>query len=224
MTDPGAIGAIDPGQRRVAERLVLAALRRFHREQPLSVDLRMDALVARVRSAAGRKPPPRHRGATTLTLDDAALRRVIAEMADDGRLVRRGRRIGLPDARPGLDAEMEERVGRLLDGLRAAGAEPPRVEGLAGRLGIPPSVVEQLRTAGLLRQVAPGIDYPSDVWSALQARLEAMVGPLSVARVRDELGTSRRHAEAILSAVGERRRSGQARRRGPTRRHAPRRT
>ena len=33
------IGAIDPEQRRVAERLVLAALRRFHREQPLSVDL-----------------------------------------------------------------------------------------------------------------------------------------------------------------------------------------
>ena len=54
------IGAIDPEQRRVAERLILAALRRFHREQPLSVDLRMDALVRRVRDAAKRKPPPRH--------------------------------------------------------------------------------------------------------------------------------------------------------------------
>jgi hypothetical protein len=29
-----------------------------------------------------------------------------------------------------------------------------------------------------------------------------MRGPLSVARVRDELHTSRRHAEAILLAVG----------------------
>ena len=126
------IGAIDPEQRRVAERLVLAALRKFHREQPLSVDLRIDSLVTRVRAAAGRKPPPRHRGATPLTLDDAELRRVIDEMADDGRLARNGRRVGLPAASPGLDPEMAARVERLMEGLRSAGADPPRVDALAG--------------------------------------------------------------------------------------------
>ena len=229
MTDarhPEPIGAIDPEQRRIAERLVLAALRKFHREQPLSADLRIDALVRRVRSAAGRKPPPRHRGAAALTIDDAELRRVIDDMADDGRLSRSGRRIGLPTARPELDPEMAERVDRLMEGLRAAGAEPPRVDGLAARLGIPPAVIDQLRAGGLLRQVAPGIDYPSDVWSALLARLEGLSGPLSVGRVRDELRTSRRHAEAILAATGERptaRRSPGARR--PARRRpAPRRS
>lgn len=204
MTDagpPDAIGAIDPEQRRIAERLVLAALRKFHKEQPLSADLRVDALVRRVRSAAGRKPPPRHRGATPLTLEDPELRRVIEEMADDGRLSRVGRRVGLPAARPEMDAEMADRVERLMEGLRSAGAEPPRVEGLAARLGIPPAVIDQLRGGGMLRQVAPGIDYPADVWSALQARLEGMSGSLTVGRVRDELHTSRRHAEAILAAA-----------------------
>jgi hypothetical protein len=196
-----SIGAIDSDQRRVAERLVLAALRRFHREQPLSVDLRLDALVARVRAAAGRRPPPRHRGSAPLTLDDAELRRVIEEMADDGRLVRRGRRIGLPEARPSLDPEMAERVERLLEGLRSAGAAPPRVDGLAARLGIPPPVLDQLRAGGQLRAVAPGIDYPADVWSSIRARVEGMRGPMSVARLRDELHTSRRHAEAILNAT-----------------------
>lgn len=196
------IGSIDPEQRRVAQRLVLAALRKFHKEQPMSVDLRIDALVSRVRSAAGRKPPPRHRGATPLTLDDADLRRVIDDMADDGRLARNGRRVGLPESRPAMDPEMAERVDRLLEGLRAAGAEPPRVDGLAGRLGITPTVIDQLRAGGVLRQIAPGIDYPADVWSALQARLAGMGGALSIARVRDELRTSRRHAEAILAAVG----------------------
>lgn len=195
------IGAIDPEQRRVAERLVLGALRRFHKEQPLSVDIRLDALVSRVRSAAGRKPPPRHRGATPLTIEDAELRRVIEEMADDGRLRRTGRRFGLPDSVPGLDPEMAERVERLMEGLRSTRAEPPRVDGLAGRLGIPPAVIDQLRTGGMLRQIAPGIDYPADVWSAIQARVGTMAGALSVARVRDELHTSRRHAEAILAAV-----------------------
>ncbi len=203
MTETGPIGAIDPEQRRVAERLVLAALRRFHREQPLSVDLRMDSLVSRVRSASGRKPPPRHRGATPLTLEDPELRRVIEEMADDGRLRRTGRRVGLPDSRPGLDPEMAERVDRLLEGLRSTGAEPPRIDGLAGRLGIPPTVLDQLRSSGMLRQIAPGIDYPADVWSALLERVAGMSGSLSVARVRDELRTSRRHAQAILTAAAQ---------------------
>lgn len=218
MTDPGSIGAIDPEQRRVAERLVLAALRRFHREQPLSVDLRIDALVTRVRAAAGRKPPPRHRGATPLTIDDAELRRVIDEMADDGRLARTGRRVGLPDARPELDPETSARVDRLLEGLRAAGAAPPRVEGLAARLGIPPATLDQLRAAGILRQVAPGIDYPSDVWSTIQARLDGLSGPLSVARVRDMLRTSRRHAEAIIAAAERAAPGGRPRRPAPVHR------
>lgn len=195
------IGAIDPEQRRVAERLILAALRRFHREQPMSADLRMDALVRRVREAAKRKPPPRHRGATPLTLEDADLRRVVEDMADDGRLLRTGRRIALPGTAPTLDPEMAARVERLLEGLRAAGASPPRVDGLAARLGIPPTVIDQLRAGGILRQIGPGIDYPADVWSSLLARLEAMRGQLSVGRVRDELHTSRRHAEALLAAL-----------------------
>ena len=208
------VGAIDPEQRRIAQRLVLASLRRFHREQPLSVDMRMDALLARVRAAAARRPPSRHRGSTPLTLDDADLRRVIDDLVLDGRLVRRGRRIGLAEAKPGLDPEMDEKVRRLLEGLRAAGAAPPRVEALAARLGIPPSVIDQLRAGGVLRRIGPGIDYPADVWSALHSRLEAMRGERSVARVRDELRTSRRHAEAILTALAEQQPPPRSRRRG----------
>ena len=198
------IGGIDPEQRRLAERLVLAALRRFHREQPMSADIRTDALVQRVRSAAGRRPPPRHRGAAPLELDDADLRRVVDDLVNDGRLVRSGRRVRLPDAKPGLDPEMEARVATLLEGLRAAGTAPPRVESVAGRIGIPPTVIDQLRTAGVLRRIGPGIDYPADVWARLRARLEESSGPMSVARVRDELHTTRRHAEAILAALGDR--------------------
>jgi len=198
------IGAIDPDQRHVAERLVLLALRRFHREQPLSVDLRMDALVARVTELAERRPPSRHRGGAKLDLPEADLRRVIDDLVTAGKLVRSGRRIRLADAKTGLDPEMTEKVAALLDGLRSAGAEPPRVEGIAARLGIPPTVIDQLRSAGQLRQIAPGIDYPADVWSALRARVESMPGTVSVGRLRDELHTSRRHAEAILVAAADR--------------------
>lgn len=201
-----SIGAIDPEQRRVAERLILAALRRFHREQPLAVDLRMDGLVARVRVAAAQRPPSRHRGGAKLELEEAELRRVIDDLVADGRLTRTGRRIRLAEATPGMDPEMERRVMALMAGLRSAGASPPRVDGIASRLGIPPTVLEQLRAAGQLRRIAPGIDYPAEVWSTLRARVEGMRGPLSVARLRDELRTSRRHAEAILAAIGRDRR------------------
>lgn len=207
------IGAIDPEQRRVAERLVLQALRRFHREQPLSVDLRMDALVARVTALAARRPPSRHRGGTRLALEEAELRRVIDDLVTAGTLVRSGRRVRLADVEPGIDPEMAERVSQLITGLRSAGAAPPRVDGIAARLGIPPAVIDQLRAAGQLRQIAPGIDYPAEVWSALRAKLEALPGALSVGRVRDELHTTRRHAEAILAVTGDRPRP--ARRSGP---------
>lgn len=198
------MGAIDPAQRAAAERLTLQALRRFHREQPLSADLRTDAVVSRVRALASHSRPASHRGAIRLTLTDAELRRVIDEMAADGRLLRNGRRLRLPEAQSELDPGMAERVETLLGGLRASGADPPRVDGIAARLGIPPSVVEQLRTSGRLRQIGPGIDFPADVWAALRTRVEEMRGPMSIARLRDELRTSRRHAEAILAAVGDR--------------------
>lgn len=197
------MGAIDPEQRRIAERLTLQALRRFHREQPMAADLRVDALVARVRVLASRTRASGHRGSTSLALDDADLRRVIDELAADGRLLRTGRRLRLPE-QSDLEGEMAERVDLLLGGLRASGANPPRVDGIAARLGIPPHVLEQLRTSGRLRQIAPGIDFPADVWAALRARVEEMSGPMNVARLRDDLRTSRRHAEAILAAVGDR--------------------
>ncbi|MCV0403743.1 MAG: hypothetical protein K5924_08525 [Chloroflexi bacterium] len=197
------IGAIDPEQRHVAERLVLLALRRFHREQPLAVDLRMDALVTRVLTISERQPSTRHRGGGKLDLPEADLRRVIDDLVTKGKLTRTGRRIRLADAKPGIDPEMAAKVTTLLDGLRSAGAAPPRVDGIAGRLGIPPTIIDQLRSAGQLRQIAPGIDYPADVWSALRVRVEGMGRAASVARVRDELHTSRRHAEAILAAAGQ---------------------
>ena len=195
------IGAIDPDQRHVAERLVLLALRRFHREQPLSVDVRMDGLIARVAELAERRPPSRHRGGARLDLAEPELRRVIDDLVTAGTLVRNGRRIRLADAKTGLGPEMAERVATLLVGLREAGAAPPRVDGIAARLGIPPTVIDQLRIGGQLRQLAPGIDYPAEVWSALRARVAGMPGTITIARVRDELRTTRRHAEAILAAA-----------------------
>jgi hypothetical protein len=202
MSDQPFERPIDPAQRRLAERRLLAMLRRVHRSEPLAPDVRVDALVARVRAQPDDPRPGSHRGAGRLILGDDAMRAVVDQLVAAGQMVRRGHRVRLPDHEPLLDPQMRERVERLLVGMRSAGAEPPRVDALAARLGIPPSVIEQLRAAGELVALAPGIDYPRDVHESLTQRLDRMAarGPLDVARVRDELRASRRYAEALLRA------------------------
>jgi hypothetical protein len=202
MSDPPFDRQIEPDQRRMAERRLLAMLRRIHRSEPLARDVRVDALIARVRSEPEDPRPGSHRGAGRLLLGEDAMRAVVDQLVAARRLVRRGHRVRLPDHEPLLDPEMRERVQRLLVGLRSAGVEPPRVDALASRLGIPPPIIDQLRAAGELVAVAPGIDYPRDVHAALLERLDRMAarGPMDVARVRDELRASRRYAEALLRA------------------------
>ena len=178
-------------------------------------DFRVDALIGTARVAP--RAAPGHRGATPLALDDAALLGVVDGLVTTGKLARIGHRVRLADHRPRLDPQLKERVDRLLDGLREAGAQPPRVDGIAARLGVTPAVLAQLRQSGELVQVAAGIDYPRDVWEALRSQVEGLArsGPLSVARVRDQLRTSRRHAEAIIGhARAERRRVRRGRRAG----------
>lgn len=191
---------MDPVQRRVAERRLLDGLRRLHRREPLRPDVRLDTLIAAARSAHPARSRG-HRGSTPLLLDDAALDAVVDGLAADGRIVRDGRRVRLADHRPSLEPAMLARVERLLAGLREAGLEPPRVEGAAARLGIPNGVVEQLRTSGELVTLAPGIDLPRATWLEVGERVDRLTtsGPLTVARVRDQLRTSRRFAEAVIA-------------------------
>ena len=101
---------------------------------------------------------------------------------------------------PTLDPIMQNRVDELMEALAMAGATPPPAERVAARLGIPIPMLDQLRALGELVAAAPRIDYPRASWADIDAKLGrlAVEGALSVRRVRDELGTTRRHAEAIL--------------------------
>ncbi|HEX2193558.1 MAG TPA: hypothetical protein VHK63_01125 [Candidatus Limnocylindria bacterium] len=191
---------MDPAVRRATEGRLLAALRSMHRREPMRPDVRVDALLAAARAVPTNRSA-RHRGATPIPTDDAELLAVIDAMAADGRIARDGRRVRLAEHRPDLEPVMRERVERLLDGLRQAGVNVPRVEGPAARLGIPDGVLRQLRASGELVSLAPGIDYPGATWDEVRGRVDRLAagGPLTVAAARNALRTSRRHAEAILA-------------------------
>jgi hypothetical protein len=192
-------GPIDPNQRRLAERRLLTALRRHLKRAPLRADLRVDTLVSELRDAEPGRPSG-HRGQGPIKLSDGELRGVVDGLVAAGTLLRSGHRVRLPDAAPPLDPVMRQRVDELLGTLVAAGSMPSAADAVARRLGIPPSLVDQLRSAGELVPVAPRIDYPRSVWADISRRLDRLSsdGAVSVRGVRDELATTRRHAEAIL--------------------------
>lgn len=190
---------IDPAQRGLAERRLLASLRRHQRRSPLRPDLRVDTLVAEVRAAEPARGSG-HRGRRPLNLTDGDLREVLDGLVASGALLRRGHRVRLAESGSTLDPIMRERVDRFMATLRAAGAVPPPAEGVAARLGIPAALVDQLRASGELVAAAPRIDYPREAWAEISGQLDRLATdvPLSVRLVRDELGTPRRHAEAVL--------------------------
>jgi hypothetical protein len=192
-------GPIDPGQRRIAERRLLTALRRHQRRSPLRPDVRVDTLIAEMRATEPARPSG-HRGRQPLTLSDADLRRMLEGMVASGTLLGEGHRVRLPEPGPDLDPIMRGRMDRLMATLLEAGAMPPPVDGVAARLGIPDALIDHLRAIGDLVLVAPRIDYPRGRWDEISRRLDRLSAhqPLSVRLVRDELGTTRRHAEAIL--------------------------
>jgi hypothetical protein len=190
---------IDPGDERLAERRLLEALRRFHRRQPLRADLRVDRLIADLRAAEPSRPSA-HRGRRPVNLTDAQLRTVVDGLVDSGLLRREGHRVSLRGEAPTLDPIMQSRVDELMEALAVAGATPPPAERVAARLGIPIPMLDQLRASGELVAAGPRIDFPRASWADIDAKLGRLAagGALSVRRVRDELGTTRRHAEAIF--------------------------
>jgi hypothetical protein len=191
---------IDPVKRRLAERRLLAAMRRHLKRAPLRADLRVDTLVSELRNSEPTRPSG-HRGQGPISLADGELRAVVDGMVADGTLLRRGHRVRLPEAAPGLDPIMRARVDRLVATLEAGEATPPAAEALASRLGIPVPFLDQLRAAGELVGVGPRIDYPRATWLRISEALGRLGadGVPSVRQVRDELTTTRRHAEAILA-------------------------
>jgi hypothetical protein len=188
---------MDPGQRRLAERRLLSALARFHRREPMAVDLRIDGLLALLREDDRR--PVSHRGAAPLDLTDAELFDVLDGLQSRGEVERDGHRVRVAGHRPQLGPEMRRRADALLTELGTTAASPPRAEPLARRLGLPDGVLDALRQSGELVQLAPGVEYPRDVLADLLSRLRGR--GLTVAQVRDELGTSRRYAAPLLEAA-----------------------
>jgi selenocysteine-specific elongation factor len=194
----GARVQIHHGTRDVAARLVAlgAGLWQLRLEQPL---LAADGDRLVVRSVA---PPDTLGGGTVL---DARARRHGRRPEIVARLERRARgepepatapppvvAAQAPSAAPVLGAEALALAQRLLE----AGHEPPALAELGGAAELP-----ALRAAGVAVRVGRDRYAHRDALAAVAVRVAAIVdaeGAITLARLRDELGTSRKHAQALL--------------------------
>jgi selenocysteine-specific elongation factor len=83
--------------------------------------------------------------------------------------------------------------------LRAAGAEPPLDADLDAA-----AELAALRDAGRAVRLGPAMHIHAEALDAVRARLVALLeseGEITLARVRDELGTSRKYAQALLERL-----------------------
>ena len=95
--------------------------------------------------------------------------------------------------------------------LQADGVKPRAPQALAEALGIDEGAVlaalEELTAAGALARLKPGIYYPSEELERLRARVLRLIeqhGSLTVAELRDQLGSGRKHAQAVLEHLNRR--------------------
>jgi selenocysteine-specific elongation factor len=81
--------------------------------------------------------------------------------------------------------------------LRAAGAEPP----IEAELGDEAAHLPALRDAGRVVRVGRALHYHRDALTEIEQRMVSLCdrdGSITIARLRDELGTSRKFAQALL--------------------------
>ena len=157
-----------------AKERLLKALKRRAQERPESPELS----VAEARIATG----------LAASLADALL----GAMSDDGEIRMTEAGVGLPDTED-VPPELEAEAERLLQGLRRAGVEPPAMEPTpALRL-----LLKRGEAVGLGGNLFGARESAYSVLEEIKTTCREE-GEISLAGLRDRLGTSRKYAQAWL--------------------------
>jgi len=112
--------------------------------------------------------------------------------------------IHLRGHRPEFTPAEEDLRRAIVDALKEGRFSPPPLEEVGARLGGGPAfsrMAQALLEEGALVEVAPGIVFAADVVEEVARRVVAQVeatGEVTVAQLRDVLGTSRKFALALL--------------------------
>jgi selenocysteine-specific elongation factor len=172
------------------------------------------ALANRVESVLGahhqsyplRRGLPKEELRTRLGAEARLFARMLHQLEAQGLVAEDGPFVRLSSHVVRLTPEQERQVARLLEVLREAGVAPPDRAEWEAALRISPELTDALVAQGTLVEVAPDLVYDRQTLDALVDRIRVAIrheGPLTVARIRDLLGASRKFVLALVGYTDE---------------------
>jgi selenocysteine-specific elongation factor len=143
---------------------------------------------------------PREELRSRLGVQPASFPSVVRGLLDDGRIVERNGSI----AAPGHTVAVETQSGpaaRLLAMLREARFAPPSLSEAAAAAGATDELVRALAARGDIVRVSDDVAFAAEAYAAAVDTVKEIVrdeGSVTVARLRDRMGASRRPVLALL--------------------------
>jgi selenocysteine-specific elongation factor len=173
-----------------------------------------EALASRVESVLGthhrtyplRRGLPKEELRTRLGVDTRLFGRMLDQLKAQGLVAEDGPFVRLSSHVVRFTPEQERQVALLLDVLGESGVAPPDRADWESALRISPELTDALVTQGTLVEVAPGLVYDRQTLDMVLDGIRDAIqreGPLTVARIRDLLGASRKYVLALVAYTDE---------------------
>jgi len=202
LTVGGLAHAVDRESARTWGQAVVDALRDHHRARPLDRTAPRD-VAARAAVAAG--------------CPSALAPAFLDLLVGAGAVAAEGSGMRLPRHRVQLDGAQAATRDALVAALAAEPFAPPALSVAVARAQAPAALVRELEQAGTIVRLGPDLAVPAGTLDLAVARLAGAAraeGPLTAARAKEVLGTSRKYALPLLEELDRR---GRTRRRGDVR-------
>ena len=169
---------------------------------PVLLDRARAGLLGALSASADPRPSTAGALAHSAGLDPGGAAAVLERLAEQGEVESRAGGYTLPGHAHAVD---EHPAPELLGLLRADGLKPRSVADLASAAEVSPQAaakaLERLGAAGALTRAGPALYFHPEALARAQAEVVELCeadGSVTIARLRDRLGTSRKYAQALL--------------------------
>lgn len=170
------------------EQQVAAILRTYHRQHPLRIGM------------------PREEVKSRLAMPPKLFAEIVQRLAERGNVVEQGSSLRLPEHAVRFSGEQQERIAAMFKAFRESPFAPPSVAELEQSFGIEDEVINALLEQKKLVKIAEGLVFLPDAYDQMVQKVVDHLkanGKVTVAEVRDMLGSSRKYVLALMEHLDE---------------------
>ena len=178
------------------EKNQLVTVRSYWEDQNYRI---LDTITAYHKDYPFRPGMPREELKSQLKIDGTVFEKHMEDQIQAGEIIQKGPSVSLKGFEIAYSAEDEKKIKGLLDQFKADPTQPPSVKECKAAVG--EEIYKSLVEGGRLLQVSGEVVFTPDAHQKMLADLKAKIekdGPVTVAQVRDLLGSSRKYVLAFL--------------------------